>query len=111
GSDLDLVAFRGQPLAAAVWSDEDLLRASARLAAQDAPGVGQPAVVVDRDLARLQIDVALLDPVAAAVEACPARVLDVRAAVDPHGIVGLEALGRDVLEQRPPGAPVHPIAY
>src|SRR4029078_2993614 len=108
--DDDVVDLRAEPLLAAVDPLEDLLGALARLAAEDAPRPRQPAVVVDRDLARLEVDVALLDAVAAAVEAGAARAGDGRVAVDPQRVVRCEVLGRDVLEQRPPRVAVHPVA-
>src|SRR5581483_10823150 len=74
GPDLDLVALRRQPLLRAVGPAQDLLRPAAGLAAEHAPRPGQPAVVVDRDLARLEVDVPLLDAVAAAMETGAARV-------------------------------------
>src|SRR3954447_4866773 len=49
-----------------------------------APRPRQPAVVVDRDLAGLEVDVALLDAVAAAVQARAAGVRDRRVPVDPQ---------------------------
>ena len=110
GRDLDLVALGRQHLLGAVGAAQELRRALARLAAEHAPRPREPAVVVDRDLARLEVDVALLDPVAAAVQAGAAGVGDRRVAVDPQRIVGLEVLGRDVLEQRPPRVAVHPVA-
>ena len=64
---------------------------------------------MDRDLARLEVDVPLLHGVAAAVQAGAARVRDRRIAVDPQRVVRLEVLGRDVLEQRPPRVAVHPV--
>src|SRR4029079_3412695 len=66
GLDHDLVDLRREPLLGPVRALEDPLRAPARLAHVDAPRPRQPAVVVDRDLARLEIDVALLDAVAPA---------------------------------------------
>src|SRR5207249_6076406 len=66
--------------------------------------------VVNRDLAWLEIDVALLDPVAAAVHPRAAGVLDRRVTVDADGVVRLEILGGDVLEERPPRVAVHPVA-
>ena len=69
GLHLDLVALGRQHLLGAVGAPQQLGRALARLAAEHAPRPRQPAVVVDRDVARLEVDVALLDPVAAAVQA------------------------------------------
>src|SRR4029078_10932113 len=76
----------------------------------DAPRPGQPAIVVDRDLAGLEVDVALLDPVAATVEPGAAGGGDGRVAVDAERVVRLEVLGRDVLEERPPRVAVHAVA-
>src|SRR5205823_3479424 len=103
GLHLDAVTLGRQYLLGAVGALEPLRRARAGPAAEDSPRPRQPAVVVDRDLSRLEVDVALLDAVAAAVEAGAARIGDGRVAVDPQRVVRLQVLGRDVLEQRPPG--------
>src|SRR4029079_8936790 len=55
-------------------------------------------------------DVALLDAVAAAMQAGTARVGDGRVAVDAHRGVGLEVLRRDVLEDWAPGVTAHAVA-
>ena len=67
------------------------------------------AVVVDRDLAGLQQAVDLLHPVAPPVPPRPAGVREAGVALDDHGVVALQVLAGDVLEQRPPGVPVHAV--
>src|SRR4029077_10437066 len=69
GLYLDPVALRRQPLLRPVCALQQLRRALAGPAAEHSPRPGQPAVVVNRDLPRLEVDVALLDAVAAPVEA------------------------------------------
>ena len=69
GRDRHVVALAGQHLAGAVGAVDPLGAARAGVPAVDAPRVGEPAVVVDGDRARLLEDVGDVDAVAAAVQA------------------------------------------
>ena len=64
--DLDAIGLRRQQLLAAVGALQQLAAARAGQSAVHAPGIGEPAIVVDRDLARLEEPVADADAVAAA---------------------------------------------
>src|SRR5690606_2862541 len=74
GGDLDVVALGGQHLAATIGPHQLLAAARARLAATDAPGVGEPAIVVNRYLAVDQHAVADPQAVAAPMQAGTAGV-------------------------------------
>ena len=75
--DREVVDLAGQHLGGAVRTLEPLPAPRARLAAVDAPRVGEPAVVVDGDGARLEEAVGDVDAVAAPVQRphrpCPRR--------------------------------------
>src|SRR5690349_22861421 len=74
--DLHAVTLRGQDLLRTVLADHQLAAARAGLSAVDAPRIGEPAIVVDRDLASLEKPVGDLDPVAATECSGTARVRD-----------------------------------
>src|SRR4029079_16000734 len=93
----------------AVLAHQNLLRAGAGPPAQNTPGLRLVPIVMDRDVAFLEEQINLLAPVSAAVLPGAAGVHDRAVALDEHGIVGLQVFARNVLEQRPPGMPVHAV--
>ena len=110
GGHPDVVDLGSQVLARAVGAHQPLLRHRTRLAAEDAPGLRQVAVVVDGDLARLEHPVDLLHAVAAPVPPRSAGVRPARVSLDEEGVVALQVLRGDVLEEGPPGVSVHAVA-
>src|SRR5690606_21880484 len=92
GTHDDAVALGGQDLARAVRADERLAAALPGQPAVDAPGLGEPAIVVDGDLAVLEEAVADAQGVAAAVFAGPAGIGDGLVHLDAKREVALEEL-------------------
>src|SRR5690606_5128443 len=110
GTHDDAVALGGQDLARAVRADERLAAALPGQPAVDAPGLGEPAIVVDGDLAVLEEAVADAQGVAAAVFAGPAGIGDGLVHLDAKREVALEELVGHVREVRPQGMAVGAVA-
>ena len=110
GEHLHVVALRRQHLPPTGRPLDPLRAPRARRAAVDAPGVGQPPVVVDRDLAGLLEHVRHVDAVAAAVQPRAAGVGHGLPLLDAQRVVRLQVLAGDVDEARPQRVPVRPVA-
>src|SRR5690606_3697407 len=87
-----------------------LAAARTRQAAIHAPGVGQPTVVMDRDLPGLQQPVRYAQGVAAPVQARTAGVSDRLVGFDSQREVALQEFVRYVREARPQRMAVGPVA-
>jgi len=79
-------------------------------AAIDAPWGHDFAIVMDRDGARLEQTIDLLDAGATTMEARTTRIADRLVALDQYRIIVLDVFDRGRREQRPPGMAVEAIA-
>ena len=98
GVDAHIVHLGRQRLTGAVLAQEPFLRARTRPPAEDAPGLRQVAVVMDRNVSLFKEEIDLLDPVAAAVLTGTTGVNNGGVAVDQHRVIGLQVFARDILE-------------
>src|SRR5690606_34218890 len=96
GPDRNVVDLAGQDLAGAVGPVDPLAAPLPRPPAVHAPRVGEPAVVVDRDRARLLEAVRHVHAVAAAVQPGAAGVGDGLPPLDAQRVVRLQVLAGDV---------------
>lgn len=90
--------------------ENPLPRARPRLAAIDAPRLGQPPVIMDRHLAVAEEAVQRALRIAAAKEARAAAVRDALVGLDEQREVQLDGLGRDALDGREEAVAVGPVA-
>src|SRR5690606_15677938 len=106
----DPIALRRQPLFGAVGAYQALAAARAGQPAVHAPGIGEPAIVVNRDASVFEEAVRHANAVAAAVPAGTARIGDALVDLDAQREVRLDVLVGHIGEAGPEAVPVRAVA-
>ena len=109
--DFDALDLGRQPLLTAVRAQQFLAGALAGCPAQHPPGIGEPALVVNTDLAVGQKAIGHGQPVAAAVQAGAAGIAQRLVAFDAQREVRLDKLVGHIGKTRPQRVPVGTVAH